>query len=502
MTTLGAGESYGRANRAGHAAGRVARFRHIRPPLSVFGFVILTAIFLLTSGISAMAATPTTTPSRTPTHTPPRTPTPTHTPIKTATHTATHTPTRTPTHTPTRTPTHTADPTHTATHTPTRTPTHTPTRTPTHTPTRTPTRTPTATPTPLAQALWVENSLTGTINEFKGATLTTAGVSLPNPAVTNKSSSLPPDTAGVIFDSSNNQWATVCGNSSGNHGSITKFSASAVKSLASNSAPSANVILSDDGSGTVVNCPWTIAFDKSGDLWAANSNEFQVNTAAGFVTEYQPGQFSSGAVKPHITLTDPGEFVSPTGVVFDSSGDLFVSDYGGNQFGESGSGVVFVFDASTVSGLTAGTNSVKSNAQLFDPTTATPVNGAFDGSGNLWVADCEAAPSGEIYMFPKAVLTSGATKATTILRSTSITTSGGIEDSIDCPGGVAFDAQGNLWYTNFSSDFVDGFGAVGEFLKSQLSATGTRTPAPNIFLNGNNTGINSQPIGLTFGPAV
>ena len=351
------------------------------------------------------------------------------------------------------------------------------------------------------KALWVENSLSATITEFTGDTLTTKGASVPAPNLINESANLFPDTAGVAFDNFKNQWAAVCGNSSGNHGSITKFSAAAVANLGVNASPAANVILSDDGTGTLVSCPWEILFDKLGNLWAANSNEFQVNTAPGFVSEYQPHQFVTGHPKPHIRLTDPTEFVSPTGVLFDSTGNLFVSDFGPGQFGKPGSGAVFVFKAATVASLTPGDNpGVKADAFLFDNTTATPVGGAFDTLGNLWVADCEAAPSGELYMFPKATLTSGASKAAAIFRSTLVTTKNGVENSIDCPGGIAFDVQGNLWYTNFNSLHTNG--AVGEFTLSQLAvATGISTPTPNIFLDADKTGTNlSQPIGLTFGP--
>ncbi len=500
MTKVEAGERNSLANSARTKASETLSLRPTR--LGAIGFqlrMLMGILFLATAIPVAAAPTSTPTPSKTPTHTP------SHTPTRTASHTPTrtpsHTPTRTPSHTPTRTPSHT--PTRTASPTPTRTASHTPTRTASHTPSRTPTHTPTPTPTPTpARALWVENSLPGTITEFKGATLTSPGASVPTAALTNKSADLFPDTAGVTFDSSKNQWATVCGNQTGNHGSITEFTAAAVATLATHSTPAANVVLSDDGTGSLVNCPWETVFDKSGNLWAANSNEFQVTATPGFVTEYQPGQFVTGHPTPHITLTDPTEFVSPTGVVFDSTGNLFVADFGPLQFGPTGSGAIFVFKAATVGSLTSGTNNVKSNAQLFDKTTATPLAGAFDSSGNLWVADCEAAPTGELYMFPKAVLTSGASQAATIFQSTSITTVNGTEDSIDCPGGVAFDAQGNLWYTNFSSDFVDGYGAVGEFTKAQLAVTGTSTPTPNIYLGVNAAKTNIvQPIGLTFGPA-
>jgi hypothetical protein len=276
--------------------------------------------------------------------------------------------------------------------------------------------------------------------EFKGGTLSSPGVSAPDAALVNQSMNLPPNTAGVSFDSFNNQWATVCGNNSGNHGSITEFSAAAISQLASNSAPAASVILSDDGSGQLVNCPWGIVFDTAGNLWTANSNEYQDIPGAGFVTEYQPGQFVTGHPTPHVKLTS-NSFISPTGVVFDSAGNLFVSDFGPGQFSPQnpGSGGVLVFKSSTIAGLVPATNDVTADAVLYDTSTWAPVAGAFDSNGNLWVSDCGAAPSGELYMFPQAVLTSGATTAAAVFQASSVVTPSGTQFSIDCPGGIAFD---------------------------------------------------------------
>ena len=425
-------------------------------------------------------------------------------PTSTATSAVTSTPAVTPT--PTSAVSITPTPAKTTTTTPVVTITITPTPGKTTTTTPTPSG-PTSTPTPVgAVALWVENANGNSVTEFKGSILTTPGIPAPPaPAVTNSSADFL-DPAGITFDTSNNQWVSVCGSTS-NHGSLTEFDFAVVQKLATNPAPSANVVISDDSSGNLVNCPWTMTFNST-NLWVANSNENGF-TAQGFVTQYLPTQLTaSGDPKPNITLTDPTQFVSPTGVVFDSAGDLFVSDFGPTQTpfpGKTGPGAVWVFKAATIAGLKIGTNSIKADTKLSDPTTGSPVNGAFDPSGNLWVADCElnTASSGEIYEFKKAVLTTNATSASAVFKSTSITTANGTEDTIDCPGGIAFDAQGDLWYTNFSSVKVGG--AVGEFTAAQLSAaTGTSSPTPNIFLDGNTTSpLNFDgPIGLTFGPVI
>jgi hypothetical protein len=417
------------------------------------------------------------------------------------------TPTPTATHKPAATATATATPKPSATHTPkpSATPTPKPSATPTPKPSATATAKPTATPTPVL-ALWVENAWGEYVAEFSGPTLTTPGASVPNPTLINSSpdlrSPLGGDTAGVSFDASNNQWVTNCAGNTSNLGNISEFKLATLKNLRSNNAPAADVVLSDDGSGNLVNCPWGVTF-RAGNLWAANSN--QNTSPPGSVVEYLPSQFAtSGHPVPHITLLDSTQFVSPTGVAFDSNGNLFVTDFGPAQFYRAGAGAIWVFKAATVASLSAGSNNKTADAKLSDPTTVTPVNGAFDASGNLWIADCQyLGGDGELYMFPKSALTVGATSAAVMFKPRTITTPNGTENSIDCPGGIAFDAQGNLWYTNFENLNSKIYGSVGEFTKNQLSTLGTSTPLPNIYLDANTSSGNiDAPIGLAFGPAL
>ncbi|HEV3109758.1 MAG TPA: hypothetical protein VGY99_04610 [Candidatus Binataceae bacterium] len=162
--------------------------------------------------------------------------------------------------------------------------------------TPTPTKKPTPTPTPTPRALWMENAHSQNVHEFKGVILTKLGASVPNPSLTNDSpdfrSPLGGDTAGINFDSSNNQWVTNCAGNTSNNGNITEFKLATLKALTTNKEPAANVVISDNGSGKLVNCPWEVTF-KSGNLWVANSNQNVNPPVPGFVTEYLPSQIVS-----------------------------------------------------------------------------------------------------------------------------------------------------------------------------------------------------------------
>jgi hypothetical protein len=365
---------------------------------------------------------------------------------------------------------------------------------------------PTATATPAKVALWVENtgssngtSNTGFVAEFTGGTLTSPGATVaPTPTVQNMSAAIVADTSGVNFDNSDNQWVSVCGHKGPplDFGRIAQFNTATLAGLKANPKPTPDVLLSDDGTGKLVSCPWATTFDSAGDMWVANSN--QNVGPGGFITEYQPAQLVApgGHPTPFMTLTDSADkLVSPTGVVFDSGGaHLVVSDFGSAQFGGTAAGQILVFNTATLP-TTGGTHDVKASAKLTDPSIGSPVNGAFDSSGNLWIADCSVS---EIYMFPKAALGTGAASATIIFKAATVTGTG--EQSLNCPAGITFDSAGNLWYTNFFGVAASVNGAVGEFSKAQLAGP-SGTPQPAIFLKAD-TGGNALnfPLGLNFGP--
>jgi len=341
-----------------------------------------------------------------------------------------------------------------------------------------------------AKGLWVANRASQTVVEFKGTILKKAGVSIPTPAAANSSPGLD-GPLGLTFDSADNQWVA---NRDGDN--VVEFKLSTLKNLAADHAPAADVTISDDGSGAFLHTPQIITFEN-GNLWVANYKSGPTSSGKGFITEYLASQLaSSGAPTPNVTQIDSAEFAGPDGIAFDSEGNLFVADFDAAK--------VWVFKASTVAGWSGVGVNTPSDAQLSDTSSLNPTAVAIDHSGNLWAADCEGETSGggELYMFPKGTLTTTATTAAVIFKSITVNTSNGPDQSLNCPGAIAFDQKGNLWYSNFISSAGAG-GSVGEFLKSQLAASGASSPAPNIYLEGD-TGLTvfDRPEGIVFGPAL
>jgi sugar lactone lactonase YvrE len=197
--------------------------------------------------------------------------------------------------------------------------------------------------------------------------------------------------------------------------------------LGQTGSPSATVRVSADASGSLVQ-PLAMAFDAAGDLWVANAAV--EGNGANTIVEFTPGQLaSSGTPTPAVTLHDnAGSINGARGVTFDPGGNLWVSnsatvvEFASSQLAASGSPVPAVTLHDDGSGSISGPEGV-----------------AFDATGNLWVADFVA---NTVVGFSSGQLaTSGSpTPAVTLTSSDA--------SALNNPCGLAFDGKGNLWVAN------------------------------------------------------
>ena len=111
-------------------------------------------------------------------------------------------------------------------------------------------------------ALWVPNEGSSAITEFQGSL--TAGVHR-----ANRSNDLDGSST-IAFDSAGNLWES---NFNGN--SIVEFTREQIRDLRRTPAPSASVIIAEDGGGNL-NGPEGIAFDADGNLWVCAENGQQI----------------------------------------------------------------------------------------------------------------------------------------------------------------------------------------------------------------------------------
>jgi hypothetical protein len=275
--------------------------------------------------------------------------------------------------------------------------------------------------------------------------------------------------------------------------------------LTANGSPTPNAVVSGSASNRI-----GIAFDRSGNLWS-------VDVSANRLHEYTAAQLSNPAASPTATIS-AGDFVDIAGLAFDASGNLWIANYGPCQIDE--------YTAAQLAGAT-GTVTIAPSLVVDNCSAALsgPTGLAFDASGNLWVTDrdysrideftaASLAATGTINITPAVELrttgidgqylafdasgnlweSSGSTSlveyspsqlasgGTVTPTATITTTSASFE-------GVAFDNGGNLWVVDFVNKAVD------EFSTSQLSGG---TISPTVSITTSNGSANDAPWTLAF----
>jgi sugar lactone lactonase YvrE len=179
------------------------------------------------------------------------------------------------------------------------------------------------------------------------------------------------------------------------------------------------------------------AFDSAGNLWVTDYIGQQIR-------KYTPGQLASGASTPAVTISTQKE---PWGIAFDARGNLWVGFYNGNY--------VLEYAASDAAGW---------SGALTDPTPALsiatpngPLGLAFDAQGNLWVAGFDVPLT---YKIAASQLEAGG----------SVVPTDSLESAyLDHGSGLAFDREGNLWEGTES-------GYIVSYSSAQLSSAAHGEP--------------------------
>jgi sugar lactone lactonase YvrE len=215
--------------------------------------------------------------------------------------------------------------------------------------------------------LWVGNEESNTIVKFTQAQLATSGSPVPPVTISANNGSLesPEPTA---FDAAGNLWVANARNNT-----IVKFTPA---QLATSGSPVPQVTISANN-GSLIN-PFVLTFDRAGDLWVTNRR-------ANNIVEFTAGQLKrSGSPVPRVTiLANNGSLYYPYTPVFDSSGNLWVTNQFGNTIVEY-TQAQLATSGSPVPKTTIGDNSGSLNG---------PVGSVFDPSGNLWVATTRSTQS-------------------------------------------------------------------------------------------------------------
>jgi ligand-binding sensor domain-containing protein len=279
-------------------------------------------------------------------------------------------------------------------------------------------------------ALWVAN-YGGTILGYAPTQLTSSTSAAPAVVLTRSDTN-----PGITFDARGNLWVSEPVNNA-----VVEYTADQI-TVSGRQTP--NVTLTANAAGSL-NGPIGLAFDAGGNLWIAN--------VAGTVVEFTASQIaSSGRPAPVVTLT--GDFQSiqrPEHLTFDQGGNLWVAgifssaliEFTATQLGSSGSSEPSVTLSDTSAGNLLGI-----------------VTMAFDGAGDMWVANPNA---NQVVEFARGQIGISGSPAPAVRLTSTI-----------YPQILAFDGHGNLWASGSVA------GTVVEFAASQLITSGTPTPRVTI----------------------
>ncbi len=279
---------------------------------------------------------------------------------------------------------------------------------------------------------------------------------------------------GVTFDSSGNLWVLDGGNGGTIPPTVDEFTTAQLPLLTKGGLKPNAVIGSTD-----FGFPQQLVFDSAGNLWVSDA----VNNE---VFKFTTNQLTGGTdVTPDLILTSNPAFNGSLGIAFDSSGDLWIAN--NNLTGANST--VFEFTASALAGL-SGPQTLTPNAILQSNGTSIsePWALVFDSNGNLWLSNQDDTIN-TVVQFSKAQLAALTSTATTPTPAVTISATGsGATMSIDSPTGLAINSQGELAVANVNN-------SLSVFSAKQLTASGS--PVPDIFVSGSNTTIDT-PEGLAF----
>jgi hypothetical protein len=194
----------------------------------------------------------------------------------------------------------------------------------------------------------------------------------------------------------------------------------------------------------------SLAFDSSGDLWVGSGPG--AGAGSGVLSEYTPSELgSSGSAPPTVQITSSSVGVN-TGGAFDSSGDLWLACQGCHSFSE--------FAASQLA-----SSGTKAPALTIGTGTASPNGIAIDEHGDVWVSNFNEDTLSE---YTPGELGSSGTPAPAVV----ISATGG---SLSAPARLAFDGADDLWVAN------NGGNSVVEYTAAELASSGA--PAPAVVLS-------------------
>ena len=199
-----------------------------------------------------------------------------------------------------------------------------------------------------------------------------------------------------------------------------------------------------EGGMSLLDGPTGLAMDGNGSLYIADSNNNRVRklladgTLCTVAGNGRAGFAGDGGAADHAQLS------VPTGLAFDSRGNLYISDTGNNRIRRVTPGGIITTVAGTGTAGFSGDSGRAAAAQLNQP-----IGLAIDAAGNLYIADSK---SNRIRMVsPQGIITTVAGRGTQGFGG-----DGGsaVAAELAAPTGLALDAAGSLYIADTGNNRV------------------------------------------------
>ena len=297
--------------------------------------------------------------------------------------------------------------------------------------------------TPAFARLWLPNFNAGEVRAWNAASLVADRNNAPDVVVTLPAGTRP---NAVTFDPAGNLYVTDNANAR-----ILLFGSAQIQS---SGQPTPLVVIDSDG--TSLQSPIGLAFDGDSNLWVA---------VAGRLEMYVPENLDdSGPTTPN-RIVDAQGLDLPADITFDAGGNLWMTNASFTV--ANNSVVVFTVDQLAAGGVQVPRLVLRSGSFAL-------VEGLrFDASGALWVASNDglnvARFAGAAIALPAVPETRTVTADALLVADANDSAAG---RTVRKPGGIVFDASGNLWVNSQRGNQGGTASALLRFAPAQLTFSG------------------------------